>query len=207
MAIIEQLTGSGCQMRSVNIFDIDSTVEFAIVIHGVSPIAAIGTVKTRSQNGARFIYHVVLDTTPEISAAIERAVDVARARAFSRDAASSVTPAARMHAASPPPSGLTRLSVRVIVDFEVGFSVNGSGSFMGRATNISAGGMLMTTAQEMPVGAGLDLRFILGDEPMSVKGRIVAHPEKTNNYNIAFFEMRDSAKQTLARFIKEREGT
>jgi hypothetical protein len=40
-----------------------------------------------------------------------------------------------------------------------------------------------------------------------VNGRIVAHPAKTNNYNIAFFDIHETIKEKLSRFVSERESS
>jgi hypothetical protein len=188
MAIIEQLSRSQCIMRSVNTFDIGATVDFNAVIHGASPIELYGRVVSRTQNGPRYSYTISLDSSPAIAAAIEHSVAVARARAGAR-------------ADVQTGNGLTRASVRVPVNFPLRFSVQNGSSYDGRATNISTGGILMNTTESLAVGATLELHFLLGDVPVSVHGRIVAHQEATPNYNIAFFDIRELVKETLARFI------
>ena len=79
------------------------------------------------------------------------------------------------------------------------------GSHAGKATNISTGGMLMNTGESLAVGSTLELRFTLGAVPVGVHGRIVAHQAHSPNYNIAFFDTSIVVKETLARFVSERE--
>jgi hypothetical protein len=189
MAIIEHLSRSQCIMRSVNAFDIGAIVEFSAVIHGASSIPLNGTITTRTQNGPRCKYSVSLESSPSIAAAIEHAVDVARARAEGR------RPDVHTN------NGLTRASVRVPVDFALRFTVEKGAPQNGRATNISTGGILMNTQENLTVGTTLEIHFMLDDVPVSVRGRIVAHQESTPNYNIAFFDVREVVKETLARFV------
>lgn len=188
MAIIESLGGGECRVRSVNPFDIGLAVEFNVVVHGVPPIAVRGTILQRTANGPRFHYTIGLETSVEVRAALARAVEIAQSRAAAR------VPEVQTG------NGLTRASIRVPVDFEVRYAGSGC-SGTARATNLSTGGILMNCAQPLSVGTQLELRFLLGASPISVSGRIVAHQEASPNYNIAFFDVRDVVKETLARFV------
>jgi hypothetical protein len=187
MAIVEQLTSAQCRLRSVNAFDIGASVAFAVVIHGADSVHLSGRVTAQRQSGPRFTYDVVLENAP--AAEIARAVEVARARrgAASADAQSG--------------SALTRASIRVPVDFEVQYLAEKSGLRTARATNLSTGGMLMNSTDDLAVGTSLEVRFMLGTTPVSVNGRIVAHQAATPNYNIAFYDIRPLVKETLARFV------
>lgn len=189
MAIIEHLDAARCRMRSVNPFEIGVRVAFSAVIHGAAPIPLQGTIASRSQAGPRFIYTVEIDGDSSVIAAIERAVEIARTR--------SVHPAPDVATNN----GLTRASVRVPVDFPLRFTTTDGNAHDARATNISAGGILMNASEQLSVGASLELHFLLGDVPVSVHGRIVAHQDATPNYNIAFYDVRELVKETLARFI------
>lgn len=191
MAIIEQLTGNHCQMRSVNAFDVGAAVDFNVVIHGAAPISLRGTVSSRTQSGPRFRYVISLETTPNDAAAITHAVAVAKAR---RSGLGSDVPTG---------NGLTRAAVRVPVDFEVTFTADDGSTHTARATNLSTGGILMNTTHELHVGASLELRFRLGSVPVSVHGRIVAHQQASPNYNVAFHDIREVVKETLARFVTD----
>ena len=191
MAIIEHLDAAGCRMRSVNAFDIGARVAFSAVIHGAAPIPLQGTIASRSQAGPRFVYTVDIDGDASTVAAIERAVEIARTRSANR------TPDVATN------NGLTRASVRVPVDFSLRFTTAGGSAHDARATNISTGGILMNSSELLAVGASLELHFLLDDVPVSVRGRIVAHQDATPNYNIAFYDVRELVKETLARFINK----
>jgi hypothetical protein len=188
MAIIEHLEAARCRMRSVNPFDIGAHVEFNAVIHGVAPIPLRGAIRSRTQKGPRYVYAVDLEFNPGIASAIEHAVDVAKTRTV------------RISTDVQTNNGLTRAAVRVPVDFVLRFTIDGDRR-AARATNISTGGILMNSGAELAVGSSLDLEFLLDDVPVSVRGRIVAHQESTPNYNIAFYDVRENVRETLARFI------
>jgi hypothetical protein len=191
MAIIEQITTMQCEMRSVNRFDVGAQVEFNLVLHGTAPIVVRGTVSSRAQNGPRFRYEIALNATLAESAAIERAVLIARSRSSGR--ATEVSTG----------NGLTRSSIRIPVNFALQYTPEGGGTFSARATNISTGGILLNAREKLAVGTSLELKFLLNETPVSVTGRIVAHQEATPNYNIAFFDVRESVKETLARYIND----
>jgi hypothetical protein len=193
MAIIEQLDAARCRMRSVNFFEVGAIVQFNAVIHGTAPIPLRGTIVSRTQEGPRYTYVAALDAASANAAgAIDRAVGVARSRG------SRAAPEVQTN------NGLTRSSVRVPVDLPLRFTAPSGSSCDGRATNISTGGILMNTTEKLEVGASLELHFLLEDVPVSIRGRIVAHQEATPNYNIAFFDVRDLVKETLARFVSAR---
>jgi PilZ domain len=189
MAIVENVTTTFAQMRSVNRFDVGTNVEFGIVLRGAPPIAVRGSIRSCTQNGPRFHYDVTLHATPDESAAIERAVRSAQARASGRVAD------------VPTGNGLTRSSIRVPVDFRLRYTVAGGATFDASATNISTGGILLNAREELAVGTSLELRFLLGSTPVEVRGRIVAHQVESPNYNIAFYDVRDDVKEALARFV------
>ena len=103
-------------------------------------------------------------------------------------------------------TGLTRTGVRIPVDIEVRYTQSGSPARVARATNISTGGVLMRTTDELPVGASLELEIPFGAELVTAHGRIVAHPHMTPNYNIAFYHMTNEARDIIARFIDSHSG-
>jgi hypothetical protein len=59
----------------------------------------------------------------------------------------------------------------------------------------------MNTSAELPVGASIEMKIPLGDERVTVAGRIVAHQEMSPNYNVAFYEMSGEARESIGRFI------
>ncbi len=178
-------------MRSVNAFDIGASAEFNVVLHGSPPIALSGTIADRKQNGPRYQYTIRLESTAAQAAAINRAVEAAQARAAGR--------APDLQTGN----GLTRGALRIPVDFDVRYTRDGGEPSNARATNISTGGILMNSPDQLSVGSALELRFLLGSIPVTVHGRVVAHQEASPNYNIAFYEVREVVRETLARFVAE----
>lgn len=189
MAIIEYLSGTECRMRSVNDFPIGQHVTFSAALHGAPTLALEGTIVANQQKGARRAYVVSLKTSAGQVDAINRAIEAAR----SRHAAHVLD----VHTGN----GLTRSSVRIPVDFDVSYAQSGLGARIAHATNISAGGILMDTKEQLPVGASIEIEIPLGSERAKVHGRVVAHQPMSPNYNIAFYEISDEARDTIARFI------
>jgi hypothetical protein len=189
MAIIEHVSAHECRLRSVNVFEIGERLDFTVSVHGAPTIALSGKVVSRKENGARHAYVLALATTLAQTEAIAKANDAGRHRAAH---------APDVHTGN----GLTRAALRVPVDFDVLYTLAGSSARTARATNISIGGVLMNTTAELPVGAAIEMKIPLGDERVSVNGRIVAHQEMSPNYNVAFYEMSDEVRERIARFIE-----
>jgi hypothetical protein len=194
MAMIEHASQSECRMRSVNVFEVGERLEFSLSIHGAPPIPLAGTITSRKKNGPRYAYVLSMKTTPPQAEAIARATEIVRGRA--------VEHAPDVHTGN----GLTRASVRVPIDFEMHYTHVGSPPSVARATNISTGGILMNTSDELPVGASIEMHLPLGNEPIAVHGRIVAHQRQILSYNIAFYEISHEARDIIARFIDSRTG-
>lgn len=189
MAIIEHVSAHECRLRAVSVFEIGERLDFTVSVHGAPTIALSGKIVTRKQSGARHAYVLALATTLAQAEAIAKANDAGRRR---------VGHAPDVHTEN----GLTRAALRIPVDFDVFYTLSGSTARSARATNISAGGVLMNTTAELPVGASIEMKVPLGDERVTVHGRIVAHQEMSPNYNVAFYEMSDEARESIARFVE-----
>jgi hypothetical protein len=194
MAIIEHVSHSQCRMRSMNVFDVGDQLEFPLAVHGSPTIALSGTVVSRKQIGPRYAYVISLKATSTQGEAIVKAAESVDVRSAPH------TP--DVHTGT----GLTRTGVRIPVDIEVRYTQAGSPARVARATNISTGGVLMRTTDELPVGASLELEIPFGAELVTAHGRIVAHPHMTPNYNIAFYHMTNEARDIIARFIDSHSG-
>jgi hypothetical protein len=188
MAIIEHLDHAECRMRSVHAFPIGAHLEFTVSVHGAAPIPLRGEIAASKQNGPRFAYVVVLRNAAENTEAIAKANEAARTRATAQAEVAGI-------------DGLTRSSVRVPVDFVLRYKQLGLGARAAQAINLSTGGVHMNTDDEIPVGASIDLEIPLGGQQVALRGRIVAHQALSPNYNVAFFEVTNEARQNLARFI------
>jgi PilZ domain len=195
MAIIEAATQSECRMRSMNAFEVGDRLEFPLAVHGAPTLALSGVVVNRKRIGPRYAYVLALQPEPVQAEALARATQTAHARTPGH------TPDVHTD------NGLTRTSIRIPVDFEVRYTLSGSPGRGAQATNISTGGVLMRTTDELPVGTSLELQLSLGEEHVSVHGRIVAHQHSTPNYNVAFYHMTNEARDLIARFIESHTKT
>ena len=190
MAIVEHLSSGECRMRSINAFEAGERIQFTVALHGSQPIACYGVVASRTRNVPRYNYVISLETMPDEASAIARAIDKARA-----------------HTAKPLPdphtgNGLTRASVRIPVDFEIGYTHAGSTRRFARATNISVGGVLMNGTDDLGVGASIELEIPLGGDRVKLHGRVVAHQPMTPHYNVAFHDVPPDVRDRIARFVE-----
>jgi hypothetical protein len=188
MAIIEHLSAAECRMRSVHGFPIGAQLEFTLSVHGAPAVPLRGKIAASKQNGPRYAYVVALQNAGEHSEAIAKANDAARARATAQADVKSI-------------EGLTRSSVRVPVDFPLRYKQLGAQARRAHAINISSGGVHMNTEDAIPVGAAIDLEIPLDGRQVNVRGRVVAHQDMSPNYNVAFFEVTNEAREFIARFI------
>jgi hypothetical protein len=188
MAIIEHLSAAECRMRSVHGFPIDTQLEFTLSVHGAPTVPLRGKIIASKQSGPRYAYVVALQNAGEHSEAIAKANDAARARATAQADVKSI-------------EGLTRSSVRVPVDLMLRYAQLGAQARRAHAINISSGGVHMNTDDEIPVGAAIDLEIPLEGKHVKVRGRVVAHQAFSPNYNVAFFEVTNEARDYIARFI------
>ncbi|HTX57169.1 MAG TPA: PilZ domain-containing protein [Candidatus Acidoferrales bacterium] len=189
MAIIEHLSAAECRMRSVHAFAIGTQIDFDVAVHGAPTVSLRGTIVSRKQNGARFAYVTTIQSGDVHVEAIAKANDAARARARTEEVQTG--------------TGLTRVNQRVAVDFVLHYSRHGSETRTARATNISTGGVHMNTPDEIPVGAAIEMELPLENRRLSLRGRVVAHQALSPNYNVAFFEITNEARENLARFIAQ----
>ena len=190
MAIIEDLTIKSCRLRSMNHFNIGDTVLFDFVIRGARKVTLSGKVLTCTQNEVRRTYTVALHETDED--AIISALDCAQRWSVER-------PTPEAHTGT----GLTRSSTRVPVDIALEYRTAGSAPRAARATNISTGGVLMNSDDDIAVGTAVELRLRLpnGTRHLIVQARIVAHQHRTPNYNMAFFSVAPDVKADLEAFV------
>jgi hypothetical protein len=191
LAIIEHASAAECRMRSVNFFEVGAELEFSIAIHGAPTVALRGTVVSRRQNGSRHEYIVTLRTTIEQAEAIAKATQLARERAASH------LPDVQTG------NRLTRTNLRIPVDFALRYTQPGAEPRSARATNLSIGGILMNTDDLLPIGTSIQMDLPIEDFFVTVLGRIVAHQAMSPNYNVAFYEVRKEAHDSIMRFIDE----
>lgn len=184
-AIIEYLTVSEARLRSVLLFDHNSTVEFSFGLSGRPSVIARGRIASRTQNGPRFIYRVVLDRMSGSEAdELARTVNEAHRRvAMQRSLARSL----------PSTDGLTRRAVRVSSEFEVQIRTAKENAKPARCADISAGGMMIACRETLVDGMAIEVRFTLPDDVLDV------HPEETVTLDIRKREVVRSTRSDLRR--------
>ncbi len=100
-----------------------------------------------------------------------------------------------------------RRSARLDIPIEVVYSVSGSGeNRAAKSSNISAGGCLLITEEELPADSLIDLEILLGDsggESLKIRGHIVRASESStgrHEYGIAFENISNEARRLFADF-------
>jgi len=104
-----------------------------------------------------------------------------------------------------------RRHVRTLVRVTVDGSHDGR-SFFGNTVNVSAGGMLLQTGLDIPLGATLDVRFALpGDAaPIAVRARVVrvgqGGVEEGVAHGLIFEGLSDTERERIDRFVGSRRA-
>lgn len=190
MGIIEDLNPKACRLRSINEFVIGDHVRFDFTLRGAKRLDLSGHVLMATQNGLRRSYTIALESTD--ADAIVVALDAAQRFSAER-------PVHDVQA----PSGLTRSSARIPIDAELEYCLAGKSPQKARATNVSVGGILLNSTENIAVGASLEVIFRLpgSDHDISAHARVVAHQQETPNYNMAFFNVDPKVREELAAFV------
>jgi hypothetical protein len=192
-AIIEHLTVSEARLRSVLLFDHNSTLEFSFGLSGRPTVIARGRVVSRTQKGPRFLYRVVLDRMSASEAdELARTVNEAHRRAaLSRSLERSIRNI-------PTTDGLTRRSVRVSSEFELQFRTpKEASSKPARCCDISAGGMMIVTREILVDGMAVEVRFTLPNDVL------VAYPEETVALDLRNRQVMRSVRSDMRRSFGE----
>jgi hypothetical protein len=187
-AIIEHLTVSEARLRSVLLFDHNSTVEFSFGLSGRPTVIARGRIVSRTQKGPRFIYRVVLDRMSGSEAdELARTVNEAHRRtALSKSLERKVR-------ALPTTDGLTRRTVRVSSEFELQFRTAKEAFKAARCADVSAGGMMIACHEVLVVGMAIEVRFTLPSEVLE------AYPEETVALDLRNREVVRSTRSDMRR--------
>lgn len=190
MAIIEDLNPKACRLRSITEFKIGDRVNFDFTLRGADRVALSGHILTAAENGTRRSYTITLDAADED--AIIVALDAAQRFAAAR-------PTHDVQTAN----GLTRASARIPIDVPLEYSFAGRPPQTARATNVSTGGILLNSTDEIPVGASLEVRFRLpgANHDISIHARVVAHQHESPNYNMAFYNVDPQVREELTAFV------
>lgn len=187
-AIIEHLTVSEARLRSVLLFDHNSTIEFSFGLSGRPTVIARGRIVSRAQTGPRFTYRVVLDRMSGSEAdELARTVNEAHRRtAMSRSME-------RQIKKLPTTEALTRRSVRVASEFEMQIRTAKESPKSARCADISAGGMMITCREVLVEGMAVEVRFTLPSDVLEV------YPEETVALDLRKREVVRSTRSDLRR--------
>lgn len=199
MAIVEDLTTTMCRLRSMSSFDVGDTAAFEFTLRGAPKLPLAGRIASISVNGPRRTYTIAFDArdhhqTDRIAVVLDMA------RRFAESHHHDVQVAA--------PAGLIRSSVRIVHETDVRYRSGDAAARSARMTNISSGGILMNSSDDIPVGTSVELRFSLPNavDPIVVHARVVAHQTLSPNYNMAFFQINEATRQTIEAFVASRVG-
>jgi PilZ domain len=198
MGIIERLSPGECLVRSLVSFEAATRVDFELVVHGGARSRLRGAIEDVRENPPRRHYLIRLDRLPPGEAdALERVIAELYARA---------TTARTVQDGG----ALARASVRVHVDFPVGYALDDGAIGTGSAADLSTGGMLMVCDPLLKVGGGLEVTFRLPEHAggvsreLVVKSRIVAHQQTSTGKwanHLAFFGVDPAVRTEIAAFI------
>jgi hypothetical protein len=187
-AIIEHLTSSEARLRSVLLFDHNSTVEFSFGLSGRATVIARGRIAARTQKGPRFIYRVVLDRmSPSEADELARTVNEAHRRiAMSRSHERTVKNL-------PTTDGLTRRTVRVSSEFDLQIRTAKEAAKPARCADISAGGMMIACKEVLVEGMAIEVKFTLPEDVLDI------YPEETVTLDLRKREVVRSTRADLRR--------
>jgi hypothetical protein len=167
-------------------------------VHGGARSRLRGAIEDVRENPPRRHYLIRLDRLPPGEAdALERVIAELYARA---------TTARTVQDGG----ALARASVRVHVDFLVGYALDDGAIGTGSAADLSTGGMLMVCDPLLKVGGGLEVTFRLPEHAggvsreLVVKSRIVAHQQTSTGKwanHLAFFGVDPAVRTEIAAFI------
>lgn len=195
MGIIEEVTSTQVRLRSMSNFKEGDTLSFDLTLRGAPKMPIKGRVTSAGASGTRKVYVVSLKDLPQ---------DKQREVNSALDAAKSFH--GRNHHDGEQLGGLTRSSVRVPLEIDIGFTHDGVQD-TGKTTNISTGGILMNFGKAIPVGTSVEVVFTLPGTTRELKAhaRIVAHQQQTPNYNVAFHSIDESVRGAIAQFVASKE--
>lgn len=196
MGIIEEVSSTQVRLRSMSTFKEGDVLSFDLVLRGAPKTAFKGKVSSAATSGTRKVYTISFKDLP---------TDQQRSVTAAMDAAKSFH--GRVHHDGEQLGGLTRSSVRVPCDMDVHFKHEG-GEDIGRATNISTGGVLMNFPKNLGVGIAIEVSFTLPDTDrvLNAHARIVAHQQQTPNYNVAFHSIDESVRSAIAAYVATKES-
>jgi c-di-GMP-binding flagellar brake protein YcgR len=154
------ISESGCRLRSLILLDRKRLVEFTLTRSGSIPLTLRGRVLSRAtpQSDAGYEYGVEFEDlgSSQRESLLREIAEMQRRAAAARVAARE---SAKQHAST---SGKQRrTSLRTMVPFPVRYRRASYSACSGEASDISAGGLRLLCADELPNGTEVEMRFTL----------------------------------------------
>lgn len=205
-AVVEQIDGSQCRLRTVVLFDVGETIEFSLRSSGRGEVIVRGTVAAYEIKGPRFVYAMRLDrmSANEI-AALRKVVDALDALDKLADGADLETPAAI--------DDLMRSCARIPVDFDITFRTPASDFKAAKAIDISRTGLLMSCADVLAPGSPIEVRFTIPGRrarEVTLGARVVTRQEPHRGsflYGLALTYVNDKERGLLDGYVNAASQT
>jgi c-di-GMP-binding flagellar brake protein YcgR len=159
------ISESGCRFRSLIVIDRNRSVEFQLQRAGRPALALRGHVVTRATpvQGGGSEYGVKFDTVSdaERESLAKEIAEMQRREAAARNDG-------RNGPVQPLDEKQRRRNVRTLASFPIRYRLPNRGSEEGDASDISAGGLRLRSAQTLAIDSALELRFTLPSEILGV---------------------------------------
>jgi hypothetical protein len=199
-AIIESVSHTDCRLRAVVLFSPGTQLEFDFGLPA-DTIRLRGRVHSRSGNGPRFFYTLLLDElTPQQTARVDAALAGWKAQR-------GVAP---MLDCESVPNELVRANARVASQFGIEFRAGDDDFAPAHAGDISSGGLSMTCTVAMTVGTLLDLRLALPGDPsgevLRLRARVVWNrvvSPAAIYYGLAFCQASSNAIEQIRSYVQQ----
>jgi len=200
-AVVEQIDGTQCRLRTVVLFDVGETIEFSLRSRGRGEVIVRGTVAAYEIKVHRFVYVMRLDrmSASEI-AALRKVIDALDA--LDRFAEADVTEL--------PPAAiedLIRTCARIPVDFAITFRTPAVDFKPAKAVDLSRSGLLMSCDEVLAPGAPLEVRFTLPGrkaKEVTFAARVVTRQEPRKGsflYGLAVTHIDDQERGLLDGYV------
>lgn len=165
-ATLVNISETGCRFRSLILLERNRNVEFELRRSAGAALTLRGRIITRRfppqgggyEYGVDFIVAMPADRERLTKEIAEMQRREGAARAHSRGVPSQIDVAGAQR----------RTALRATVSFPIRYRFEGRATATGEASDISMGGLRLASAQPLPIGSVLELRFTLPDHVLSV---------------------------------------
>ena len=155
------ISETGCRLRSLILIDRDRDVTFELRRPNQPPFLLKGTVVSRStpEKGGGYEYGVSFARMGNTErATLAKELHEIQRREAAKRAEKRTQPAPKP---APKPGKQRRNSVRTMVEFPIKYRIGNKRTMEASANDISTGGLRLMTAEPLPIGTLVELRFTL----------------------------------------------